>query len=228
MPSYIEVMAIVEGKTEQIFVEKILGPYLAEKKIYIHATQVTKPGQNGGDVHFQRVQRDLGNHLKQRADIYVTTFVDYYGTKHWPGMNAVQPNASPDQIARCLNDATQAKVSELFPAQQSERRFIPYIAVHEFETLLFSNPTILAKSLEADETEIQSVIAGCGEAEAINNGPQSAPSKRLDSWSSEGKFAKTITGIRVAKEIGIPKMREKCPVFNQWLEKFEAIVGEDE
>jgi hypothetical protein len=71
MSEYIEVMVIVEGKTEQMFIERILAPYLGHKNIGMRATQVSKPGQKGGDVRFSRVQKDLGNHLKQRSDVYI-------------------------------------------------------------------------------------------------------------------------------------------------------------
>jgi predicted ATP-dependent endonuclease of OLD family len=47
MNKFIEVVIIVEGRTEQLFVEKLLSPYLASKNIFICATQVTKPGQKG-------------------------------------------------------------------------------------------------------------------------------------------------------------------------------------
>lgn len=59
MSDYIEVIAIVEGKTEQVFVEQVLKPYLEEKMIFISATQASKPGQKGGDVKFSRVINDI-------------------------------------------------------------------------------------------------------------------------------------------------------------------------
>ena len=48
MNNFIEVMAIVEGRTEQAFIERVLAPYLANKNIFIRATQISKPGQKGG------------------------------------------------------------------------------------------------------------------------------------------------------------------------------------
>jgi len=81
MNNYIEVIVIVEGKTEQTFIESILAPYLGLKYIGMRATQVSKPGQKGGDVKFTRVKKDVRNHLKQRRDTYISTFVDYYGIK---------------------------------------------------------------------------------------------------------------------------------------------------
>ena len=223
MSNYIEVIAIVEGRTVQIFIERILAPYIGHKNIGMRATQVSKPGQKGGDVRFSRVRRDLENHLKQRADTYVTTFIDYYGTKEWPGLDLVPPNALPAQIAGTINEATRTQVVSLFSDQQAERRFIPFVAVHEFEALLFSDAGILAGQLGIDESNVATVISACGSPEKINNDPLTAPSKRLDAWSANGKFLKTTMGIAIAQEIGIDKIRNASPLFDAWLTRFEEI-----
>ncbi|ABK44087.1 conserved hypothetical protein [Magnetococcus marinus MC-1] len=227
MSDFIEVYALVEGKTEQLFIEKILAPYLGCKEIYMHAQQCSKPGQKGGDVRFSRVKGDLGIHLKQRPDTYVTTLIDYYGTKEWPGLDDVPAQAPPAVIAQTINEATKLEVFSLFAAQQVERRFIPFVAVHEFEALLFSDAAILAKYLGKDVSVVSKVISACGSPEAINNSPQTAPSKRLDDWCGTRKFLKTTTGISVAEEIGIDKIRQKCPLFDSWLATFEKIQRGD-
>ena len=227
MSDFIEVIAIVEGKTEQIFIELVLSPYLADKNIFMCATQVSKPGQKGGDVRFSRVQKDIGLHLKQRNDTYVTTFVDYYGTKEWPGFDSVPPNTSPQQITEHINATTHEKVNELFNAQRPEKRFIPYIAMHEFEALLFSDSKVLADELGIQQSEITAVLESCGEPEAINNRPDTAPSKRLDAWSQTKKFPKTTKGIVIAKHVGIEKMRAQCPQFDVWIVRFEAILTDN-
>lgn len=216
-------MAIVEGKTEQIFIQKILAPYLGNRNIGVHATQVSKPGQKGGDVQFSRVKKDLELHLKQRPDTYVTTLIDYYGTKEWPGLELVPTQASPAQIAKIINDSTRIVVASLFPDQQAERRFIPYIAVHEFEALLFSDVGILSCHLGIDPSLVETVITRCGSPEAINNSPMTAPSKRLNAWSPNQNFLKTTMGIAIAEAIGIEKMRDSCPLFDTWLSIFEEI-----
>lgn len=225
MSDFIEVIAIVEGKTEEIFINSLLKPYLAQKMVFMSATQVSKPGQKGGDVKFERVKKDLELHLKQRADTYVTTLVDFYGVREWPGIDLVPANASPARIAEIVNGATQATVVELFAAQRADRRFIPHMAIHEFEALLFSDSVSLATELDIAEEKIKAVLNECGEPEAINNNPVTAPSKRLDGWSQNGEFPKTTTGIAVARSIGIQKMREQCPLFDAWLKRLEAIVG---
>ncbi|WP_340621527.1 DUF4276 family protein [Xenorhabdus siamensis] len=224
MSNYIEVMAIVEGKTEQIFVEKILQPYLAEKMIFISATQVSKPGQKGGDVRFSRVKKDIEMHLKQRPDTYVTTFIDYYGTHEWPGLETLNRQWEPKKIAEHLHRSTQNKIHQLLSAQRADERFIPYIVMHEFEALLFSDKEILANELNIHVQEVEQVLRECGEPESINNSPQTAPSKRLEKWSANGTFGKTTTGIAIAEKTGIPKMREKCPLFNEWLCRLEILM----
>lgn len=218
-----EVMAIVEGKTEEMFVKSLLAPYLGDKNIFMHATQVSKPGQKGGDVKFSRVKNDLGLHLKQRTDTYVTTLVDYYGVKEWPGVDAVPPGATPARIAQIVNDATKSTVKRLFKDQRADYRFIPYMAIHEFESLLFSNSTALADELGIDPEEVDSVLEQFEGPEAINDSPETAPSKRLDNWSPNGKFPKTTAGIAIANKIGIPAMRNMCPLFNEWISTFETI-----
>lgn len=225
MSDYVEVIAIVEGKTEQVFIEKILAPHLGHRNIGIRATQVSKPGQKGGDVRFSRIKRDLEGHLKQRTDTYITTFIDYYGTKEWPGLDLVTPHSPPAKIAKTINEATKLEVVSLFSEQQAERRFIPFVAVHEFEALLFSDTGILAQQLGIAESKVATVISECGSPEAINNNPLTAPSKRLDVWSANGKFLKTTMGITIAKQIGIKKMRSACPLFNEWLNILESIPG---
>lgn len=226
MSKFIEVIAIVEGKTEQIFIEEILAPYLAAKNIYIHATQVSKPGQKGGDVRFEKVKKDIGLHLKQRPDTYITTLVDYYGIKTWPGIETIPSGASPAVISASINKATVDAVQFLYAQQRSDVRFVPYMAIHEFESLLFSDTAVLAAALSVREDKVIEILQECGEPEAINNSPSTAPSKRLAALTEQGIFPKTTMGITIAKKIGIQRIREKCPLFNAWLTRFESLVGE--
>lgn len=224
MSSYVEVIAVVEGRTEQTFVEYILAKYLGQKNIGIKATQVSKPGQKGGDVRFDRVKDDLGLHLKQRRDTYVTTIIDYYGTKDWPGYDDIPPNATPVQIANIVNTAAKNKIVELFGSYSAEKRFIPNMAIHEFEAYLFSAPDILANKIGVKVDAIEEVIRKCGEPESVNNSPLTAPSKRLAKWCGKKEFPKTSLGIAIAEELGIDVIRGRCPVFNSWLTTIESLL----
>ncbi|NQY36535.1 MAG: hypothetical protein HRT37_16490 [Alteromonadaceae bacterium] len=48
----------------------------------------------------------------------------------------------------------------------------------------------------------------------------------IDTWSVHNKFPKTTTGIAGAKNIGITKMRDKCPQFNAWIAQLAVIFQE--
>lgn len=225
MSSYSVVHVIVEGQTEKRFINDVLTPYLAEKNVFITPTELSKPGQKGGDVRFVRMMNDLGKFLKQRKDTYVSLFVDYYGIDpDWPGISEAKNYSSPLQIAEHVNQSTQAQVNQKLRDYHPQKRFIPNIIVHEFEALLFSNAEILAKHLDAQPESITTILKECGdEPEFINNSPQTAPSKRLAGLCP--RYKKTTTGIDIARSIGIETIREKCPVFNQWLVKLEGLEG---
>jgi len=217
-------MILTEGATESKFVREILAPYLAHRHIIAWATLLSKPGQKGGDVKFARAINDIGNHLKQRSDVYVTTFVDYYGlNKDWPGFEAAKRSKEPAQISEALNEATKEAVFKQFGELNPAERFVPFVAVHEYEALLFSSPDILAMELKVKESDILKIMNECGEPEKINDSVHTAPSKRIISLCPKYASMKTITGITIAKAIGVEKMREKCPVFNRWLTRLEKL-----
>ena len=86
MSDIVEVMVLIEGQTEQTFINSLFSPYIAdltEQKVFLTPTRV---GKQGGDVRFSRYQKDIGIHLKQRTSTYITLMVDYYGIKDWPGL----------------------------------------------------------------------------------------------------------------------------------------------
>ncbi len=218
----IEVVALVEGRTEEIFIKSLLSHYLVRKKVCITPTILTKPGQNGGDVRFSRAQNDIERHLKQRRETWLTLFVDYYGIKSdWPGYQKSKRETQPVSKARVMNEATRKQVNELFGDHDSERRFIPYVSMFEFEALLFSDAKILARKLSIPLKNVEKILSKCGGPEKINDKSQTAPSKRLEALSD--RFKKTTTGINIAREIGIDKMRESCPIFDEWITKLEKL-----
>lgn len=214
-----EVYLVVEGLTEQLFIERILAPYCAVRGVYLHPTQVPKKGGKGGDVKFERVKTCVGNFLKQRSDTRVGTFFDYYGLKEWPMLNDVRSqDLSPAEIVKKLNDAAGEELCREFPGLGVETRFVPFMAVHEFEALLFSDAEVLASALGINVTSINDVLREYGSPEKINTRPDKIPSKHLENWL-DGRYIKTVQGISIADKIGIDKMREANPNFNDWLNR---------
>ena len=227
MSKPVNVMIVGEGASEQNFVDQVLAPYLAVKGIYLRATQISKKGEKGGDVKFSRARRDVINFLKQREDLIVSTFVDYYGVKEWPGLEDVRDlyEPTPDVIAKIMNDDAVSDVRAELPNVQVDRRYVPFTAVHEFEALLFSDAEILSRELGIDITLIRNALAECGSPERINNHPETSPSNRLIAWSN-GHYSKASRGIVIAGKIGIEKMRGQCPNFDAWLKRLEALADE--
>lgn len=216
-----EIYAIVEGQTEQQFIKKVLAPYLEPKNVFLYAAILRKSGENGGDVKFARAQNDIGKFLKQRADTQVTLMVDYYGICHdWPGYEKSKKQRTHTQKHAVLMKNTADEVQRLFPEQNPQHRFIPYFSMHEIEALYFCNPAQLAQCIDVQETKIDAILQECGEPEKINDGSNTAPSKRLETLSL--RFRKTSTGLAIASNIDIPAMKDACPLFNAWVTCLEG------
>lgn len=223
MSSVVEVVVLVEGPTEQRFIKQLLAPYLAEGDVYLTPIVLSKPGEKGGDVKFARARNDIELHLKQRQDTWLTLMVDYYGIRaDWPGYAASKRKTSHTDKAETMNRATAQTVRELFPKQRPDSRFIPYVSMHEFEALYFSDATRLADKIGVKKKEIDAILKACQEPENINDSSTTAPSKRLMKLSKG--FKKTSTGISIAEDIGIDTMRNACPLFGGWLTRLESLL----
>lgn len=222
MSSYVRLHCLAEGETEQIFAERILTPYLARKNIGLSCSLI---GKRGGDIRFARVKNDLKAFLLGNTSCYLTFMIDFYGTpkNDWPGLSEACRESTPQNKAKTVNQATATAVAALIP-NDANRRFIPYISMHEFEALLFSESRILATELGVDVSLIDSILNRYS-PEEINNSANTAPSKHLASLMP--RYKKTITGIAIAEKIGIDKMRQACPLFDQWLQEIENLTRAD-
>jgi hypothetical protein len=115
-----------------------------------------------------------------------------------------------------------------------DRRFIPYIQLHEYETLLFTDPDAFAFSFDGRDRAIQSLkdIAGSFPSiEHIDDGQPTAPSKRIIDLIPEYDADKATAGPDIAEFIGLPRLRKACPHFGTWIdaleEKLKAEIGGD-
>ena len=222
------VMLVVEGQTEQTFVRELLAPYLAERQVYLQAALIGKPGHKGGNIRWERAQVDIGNFLRQRSDTYVSTMLDYFRIDaDWPGLDQVRQQQAGGVLlnahrkAAIVEQAMKRMASTAFTALAGERRFIPYIEMHEFEALLFSDGAILANTLQVDANKIAAITAQFENPEEINDDPSQAPSKQLERLVRG--YQKVVMGTSVATRIGIPKLRSACPHFDQWVNQLENL-----
>ncbi|EGR1548463.1 DUF4276 family protein [Vibrio parahaemolyticus] len=216
------VHVICEGQTEESFVNELLVEPFSHKGIYLKPALIGRPGHKGGNFKFERLAPDVEKRLLADKNCYCTTFFDFYGLPEtFPGKNAVNATASVQDKANALQDALNEKLVEKI-GEDAMRRFIPYVQMYEFEGLLFSDPQKMAQGMERlDLVRAFTEIAGAFDTpEQINNSPQTAPSKRIESLVLG--YEKPLLGTLAALEVGLDKMREQCPLFDAWLKRIEA------
>lgn len=212
---------ICEGQTEQEFCNKILQPYLQQKNITIQAPLIKKSG--GGIVRWSLLQKQIEMHLQQEPNTFVSTFIDYYGIN----ANHEFPNWESAKIFidknLRLQNLEQAMRSEL--SQKLQYRFLPYLQLHEFEGLLFSDINPFLKQINEvdfiDKSSFKAIFENNPNPELINDNPQTAPSKRLEQHISG--YNKVVYGNIIAESLGLELIRSKCPRFNTWILKLEQI-----
>lgn len=222
MSNCVEVIIVVEGSTEQTFIRDVLAPEMGYKNIFLHAALIGKPGHKGGDIRFDRAKNDLVQHLRQRSNTYISTMFDYFRiAPDWPGRAGIPDNLPATRKAEKLEKATKKKLKEIYSDYNVDKRFIPYIEMHEFEALLFSDASVLAETIDVSLSRIKAIIKECGEPEEINEESETAPSKRLTGLRNG--YRKVAMGKTISERIGITTMRDQCPHFNAWLSKLERL-----
>ncbi len=217
------VIAVVEGQTEQGFVRDVLAPLLATKKVYMAARLVGKPGHKGGDCRYARAKRDILLLLRQESGTIVTTMFDFYALPDsWPGRTEAKEAPFPRK-ADIVETAVKEDILSELGGSFEERRFRPYVQMHEFEALLFSQPATICTVLRSpgSERDVQAIRDEFLNPEEIDDGPPTAPSKRLLKVFTD--YRKRIHGLIAAQRIGIDVMRENCPHFAKWLGMLESV-----
>jgi hypothetical protein len=217
------VIAVVEGQTEQGFVREVLAPFLSHKNVYMTAQLVGKPGHKGGDCRYERAKRDVLALLKQEANTVVTTMFDFYALPDsWPGRAEAKAALSARKAA-IVETAVKDDISSELGASFDKNRFYPYIQMHEFEALLFSEPATICAVLRSGESEkeVESIRTSFQNPEEINDNYETAPSKRLSKVFAD--YQKRLHGLIAAQRIGIGAMRRECPHFAGWVGVLESL-----
>ncbi len=218
----------VEGQTEEDFVNRVLDPYLRS----IGYEEVTARllgnaryrSHRGGMRPWHSVRKDVIRHLKYDPEGISSTMVDYYGMhRTWPGYREARLGQKTiSEQAGTIENALLKDIANV-PSVNAQR-IVPYVMMHEFEGLLFSDPAQLAQSIgQADlSCEFQAIRDGFPTPEHIDDSPETAPSKRildLDKW-----YEKPLMGVQAVENIGLEAIRRECPLFHQWIERLEGLV----
>lgn len=211
------IYVICEGKTEVRFVREILNHDFSSKQIFFFPRLLGGEGHKGGRLDNQRLFNDIKKLLLEDKNAYCTTFFDFYALPtDFFGRDQVSDNMpiqrKYDTICNVLDRYVLDKLG-----QTVARRFIPYVQMYEFEGLLFSSPEKFAQGI--DQLDIVSKLKAIRQQfetpEHINDDPKTAPSKRIKQLVKG--YQKPVYGVIGALEIGLPTMRQACPIFNTWL-----------
>ena len=178
-------------------------------------------------MSWHHVARDLELWMKEdrRQDSWFTTLFDYYALPNdFPDYAALPTTGAADRIAR-LQVAMADDIAQRLAGFPTAGQFIPYVQQHEFEALLFSDPSAFEAAMPGERSivgQLTQIRHQFASPEDIDNGPATAPSKRIGAlWPA---YQKPIDGLLVAQRIGLPTMRRECPGFHRWVSKLEALT----
>lgn len=224
------VLIHVEGETEESFVNEILRDHLYRQGFTnVSARLVGNARQRdrrGGIRAWSAVRKDIIHHLREDPASLATTMVDYYalpqsGERAWPGRAEAGALPFPQKGATVENALLEDLCQEV-GGNFNPNRFIPFVMMHEFEGLLFSDCERFGRGIGRPELTVhfQAIRDQFTSPEEINDSPQTAPSKRVISLV-EG-YEKPLLGTLAVLEIGLDPIRRQCPHFDGWVSRLET------
>jgi hypothetical protein len=153
--------------------------------------------------------------------------VDYYGLPpDYPGLES--DDCPPSSR---LYDRIDCLESRLGEAIGDTHRFVPHLQAHEFEALLFSDVKVIDRALrmhspvESRLDDLQSIVDHFDNPEWIDDGAETAPSKRLKGLFP--RYDKVLHGELIAHDIGLHRIREACPHLDSWVAQLESLAPLD-
>ncbi len=214
---------LVEGQSEEAFVNRVLGPHLHHFEVWPVAFIVytsRKRGARGGVTGFERIRRDLRRLMREdrNADVRFTSMFDLYRfPSDLPGMDSI---AERDPYRRV--DQVQAAFEKTIVEELDDNRFLPYLQLHEFEALIMAEPARLSHVYPARRKEIEGLEASLRHFESPEHvNLDDPPSKRIERAVPE--YGKVAAAAQVTGAIGLDAIRAKCRHFHDWLTRIEAL-----
>ena len=222
-------LVLVEGETEESFVNDVLAAhlrgygYLAVSARLVGNARLRS--RRGGIRGWDSARKDVIRHLRQDDEWLVTTMVDYYalpqtGSRAWPGRE-VAGRLPLEQRASAVESALLQDVCNELGDDFNPRRFIPFVVMHEFEGLLFSDCDRFASGIGQQHLarDFQQIRSAFRSPEEINDSPLTAPSKRIEELFPS--YQKPLHGNLAMLEMGLTVIRQECPHFADWLARLE-------
>ena len=176
---------------------------------------------------YQKARNDICRWVKQEAaspEVYFTTMFDLYALpEDFPGFGEPMAKATPQLRVQALEEAFRKDIDF--------HRFIPYIQLHEFEALVLADPARIAMEFPVGNVDraIMTLmkLVQSTPPEEIDDGEQTAPSKRIIHEIPEYAGVKSSAGPLIVQAIGLQKIRGKCPHFDRWVSRLEGLSAQD-
>lgn len=220
------VYVVTEGQSETNFVNRILAPYFLNfEKILIPTTVLTKADEQKGRMHkggisnYEKARSTITKDLAytKQSEVFVTTMFDFYALpSDTPGFMDAQKISDCYKKIDCIENA-MLQYEEL-----TRPVFIPYIQLHEFEALLFTNLDVLAEEyFDYDIKSLRECLENQNNPELINNGVETSPSKRILKCIPD--YDKATMGVSILTKIGVDELCRSCKHFSEWIEKIKKL-----
>jgi len=202
-----EIVAIVEGQTEQTFIGNQLKAHLGQWGVSIWAVRSGKSRRRGGVQKWESARNDITRILKEGR--YCTTMFDFYAMpSDWPGR--IEAADLPwDRRGDYVENAILKDLAQYIGEQFNPNQFIPYVQVHEFEALMFSDVKTLTEVCvplcrpfppNLHDNFIK-ILEQAGNPEAIDDGYETCPSRQITNVVKG--YRKRVHSPIVAVRIGL-------------------------
>ncbi len=213
---------LLEGPTERVLFDQVFAPYweargwIVTSSVIVTTRHVEGGVGRGGVSRWAKLDKEIRKLLGSSHLDLLTTMIDYYGVPaDTPGMRDRPPHGTPMERV--------GHVETSMVGHFADRRFIPHLTLHESEAWVFAAGCHLAE-LAGDPAlhrRLQNVVAEVGGPEHINEGQETAPSKRLERlWPG---YRKVSDGPRAVADLGLEALRRQCPHLDSWLSTLDAM-----
>jgi Domain of unknown function (DUF4276) len=206
---------LVEGQTEEAVVRDVIQPFLQAHGLWLTSSILTTKRAasgrkfRGGVSAWSAIKKDVDLLLRDTSIDVLTTMIDYYGVPtDTPGM-ADRPPAGPEERVSHVEEAIAAAVAS--------PRFRPHLTLHETEAWVFAATDELADRFGNPSlgTRAAQIVGSAGGPEWVNDGPTTAPSKRLLQLCAD--YTKVVDGPAVLADAGLEPIFDQCPHARRWL-----------
>lgn len=202
---------VCEGKTESMFVSKLVKPYLQNNGICVTPLLLNSSpnGRSGGVSSYAQIKREIKRVCGEHPNELVTTLIDY--------SPVLELNLDYDGKGTVL-DTVRSKESAI-EKDLDMSNLIMNFELHEFEAYLYCNPDAYEEYGKNAPKHIREIVRKSGGPESINTDVNKLPSKRMNDIIEGYTESKLFYANILLDRITLEQMCQQCPHLNEWIQK---------